>query len=52
MLRIIIGIAVGALVGFLYYKLIGCSSGVCPITSSPFNCTVLGALMGGMLGAG
>jgi len=35
MVRMIIGPIVGAVIGFAYYKFIGCSSGVCPITSSP-----------------
>ena len=39
-------ISIGALGGFAYYKLIGCSSGVCPITSNPWSSTIYGALMG------
>ena len=34
------------LLGFLYYKFIGCSSGSCPITSNPMNSTLYGAVMG------
>ncbi len=45
----IIGIPLGALTGFLYWKLVGCSSGSCAITSKPFNSTVYGAIMGGLL---
>ena len=41
-----IGIAFGAVAGFLYWKFIGCSSGTCAITSKPFNSTLYGALMG------
>ena len=41
-----IGIAFGAVAGFLYWKFIGCSSGTCAITSKPFNITLYGALMG------
>ena len=44
-----IGIALGALVGFLYWKYVGCTSGTCPITSSPVNSTLWGAVMGGLL---
>lgn len=45
----IIGIAVGAIGGYLYYYFIGCSSsGTCPITSRPLNSTLYGALMGGL----
>jgi len=42
----LIGIVVGALGGFLYWKFIGCSSGSCPITSSPLISTIWGAVMG------
>ncbi|WP_394335436.1 hypothetical protein [Massilibacteroides vaginae] len=42
----LIGLAVGAIGGFLYWRLIGCSSGTCPITSSPIISSVWGALLG------
>lgn len=45
----IIGTAFGAVVGFLYYKFIGCSSGTCAITTKPVNSTLYGALMGSLL---
>lgn len=48
-LRHIIGIAGGALAGFLYYYFIGCSSGTCPITSNPAVTIIYGALAGGVL---
>jgi hypothetical protein len=44
--RELIGIALGALAGFLYWKFVGCSSGTCMITSKPINSTLYGALMG------
>ena len=44
-----IGILIGALGGYLYYHYIGCASGTCMITSKPFNSTLYGALMGGLL---
>lgn len=46
---IIIGVAVGAIAGYLYYYFIGCSSGTCAITSRPLNSTIYGAVMGGLL---
>ncbi len=46
---VIIGIAVGAIAGFLYWKYIGCISGTCAITSKPINSTIYGAVMGGLL---
>ena len=44
--RDLIGIALGAVAGFLYWKLIGCSSGTCMITSKPINSSLYGAVMG------
>lgn len=45
----IIGVAVGAISGFVYWKLVGCNSGTCSITSSPTNSTIYGSIMGGLL---
>lgn len=44
-----IGIAIGAIAGYLYYFYIGCVSGTCAITSKPLNSTLYGALMGGLI---
>lgn len=45
----ILGVFLGATGGYLYWFLIGCTSGTCPITSSPVNSTLWGAVMGGLL---
>lgn len=42
----LIGIVLGSLAGFLYWKFVGCSSGTCMITSKPINSSLYGALMG------
>jgi hypothetical protein len=42
----LIGITLGAIAGFLYWKFVGCSSGTCMITSKPINSTLYGGLMG------
>ena len=42
----------GAALGFGYYKLVGCSSGACPITSNPYISTLFGAVMGFLAGGG
>lgn len=47
--KTIIGVALGALAGFLYWNFIGCSSGTCAITSKPINSIIYGAIMGGLL---
>jgi LytS/YehU family sensor histidine kinase len=44
----IIGIATGAIGGFLYYYFIGCANGTCAITSNPVNSTLYGCMMGGL----
>lgn len=44
--RIILGIALGGGAGFAYYKLVGCSTGACPLTSNPWITTLYGAALG------
>ena len=41
---------VGAVGGFLYYRLVGCASGACPITSNPYISTVYGGVIGTLIG--
>lgn len=43
------GVLFGAITGYFYWQLIGCTTGSCAITSKPINSTVYGALMGGLL---
>lgn len=43
------GLVIGAVAGWLYWHQIGCVTGTCAITSSPFNSTVYGALVGWLL---
>lgn len=45
----LLGVVCGALGGFLYWYYIGCTSGTCPITTSPVNSTLWGMLLGGLL---
>jgi F0F1-type ATP synthase assembly protein I len=44
-----LGIALGALAGYLYYHFIGCSTGSCPISSSPLGSILYGTLWGWVL---
>ena len=39
-------IAVGMAAGFLYYRLVGCATGTCPISSNPVISTLYGGLFG------
>jgi hypothetical protein len=43
------GAFLGAAGGYLYWLKIGCTSGSCPITSSPVMTAIWGAVMGGLL---
>lgn len=45
----IIGLSIGAALGFSYWYFIGCNTGGCAITSSPVNSTLYGGLMGVLL---
>lgn len=47
--RIVIGIVVGGIAGYAYHRLVGCSSGACPIVANPKISTLYGALMGLLL---
>jgi hypothetical protein len=45
-------VLLGSAGGFAYYYFIGCASGTCPITSSPYISTGYGALIGVILTTG
>jgi hypothetical protein len=49
MIKIVAGIVIGGLLGFAYYKFVGCASGACPLTSNPWISTLYGALMGTLI---
>ena len=44
-----VGILIGSVAGLLYWKFIGCESGSCSISSSPYFSTLCGAILGGLL---
>jgi hypothetical protein len=47
--RLIIGVVIGGLLGYGVYRFIGCSSGACPFTSNPWVSTILGMVVGALL---
>ena len=44
--KYLLAIAIGAFLGYLYYKKVGCPNGSCPITSNPFSSTMYGGVLG------
>jgi len=45
-LKRILPVIAGALVGYFYYYFIGCNSGRCIITGNPYISTIYGSLIG------
>lgn len=45
----LLGIVIGLAGGYLYWQYVGCSTGTCPITSSPVMSSIWGAVIGGLL---
>ncbi len=41
-----LGVIIGGILGFLYYYFIGCTSGTCAITGSPFSSIIMGSVFG------
>lgn len=41
-----LGAALGGLIGFIYYRVVGCRSGACPLTSKWWTAVAYGAVMG------
>lgn len=46
----VISIVTGGIVGFLYWKFVGCSSGTCPIKSVWYFSTLWGMVAGYLVG--
>ncbi len=44
--RLLLGLAVGGVLGFAYQKLVGCSTGTCPLTATPLRTILYGGVMG------
>ncbi len=51
-LRMVIGVVVGAGVGYAMYRFVGCRTGACPLTANPWVAMAIWGAMGGMLAGG
>ena len=49
MMRMLIGAAVGAVLGFGGHKLAGCPTDACPLTANPFVATLYGMTAGAVI---
>lgn len=52
LLHTLIYVGAGGILGFAYHKLVGCSTGACPITANPYISTLYGAFIGLIAGGG
>ncbi len=52
LLRIVLFVLGGAVIGFGYQRLVGCRTGTCPITSNPYVATLYGAFVGYLASGG
>ncbi|MEK7233258.1 MAG: DUF6132 family protein [Elusimicrobiota bacterium] len=46
MTKMILGVVGGGVLGYLWYRAVGCSTGTCPLTSNPYVSTLYGAVLG------
>jgi hypothetical protein len=45
-IEIAAGAAAGGVLGYLWHRLVGCSTGACPIVRSPYLSVLWGVLLG------
>lgn len=47
--RTILGAVLGAVLGYAWHRVVGCSTGACPLTANPFVSTFYGAVLGALM---
>jgi len=45
-IRLALGLLVGGILGYGWHRLVGCSTGACPLTATPLRGISYGAVMG------
>lgn len=48
--RIALSVVLGGGLGYGYYRLVGCSTGACPLTATPLRAILYGSTMGLLFG--
>jgi hypothetical protein len=46
LLKYVLALLAGGAAGYIYYRLVGCRTGACPITANPYLSILYGAVMG------
>ena len=52
MLRSVLGAVVGAAIGYAMYRFVGCKTGTCPITASPWTSMLVWGIVGAIGASG
>lgn len=52
MIRVFVGMSAGAILGYVYYRFVGCVGGSCPMTRNPYTSSLYGAFLGALIGLG
>lgn len=51
-LRMLVGAAGGALLGYAMYRFVGCRTGACPLYSNPWSSVLIWGVFGALMAGG
>lgn len=51
-LKSVLGAAIGAAIGYAMYRFVGCKTGTCPITASPWTSMLVWGIIGAIGASG